>query len=150
MISVAVQEDLPEILTLQLNAFGEVARRLNAASLPPLKQTLENLLEEAQNTVFLKYTENGHIAGSVRGRLDASGICHVGKLIVDPDRRNRGIGQQLMRALEEHFRGKAAGYLLFTSEDTPETLHLYHKLGYTELYRRNEDGTVMVFLEKKA
>lgn len=150
MISVAVQEDLPEILTLQLNAFGEVARRLNAASLPPLKQTLENLLEEAQNTVFLKYAENGHIAGSVRGRLDASGICHVGKLIVDPDRRNRGIGQQLMRALEEHFRGKAAGYLLFTSEDTPETLHLYHKLGYTELYRRNEDGTVMVFLEKKA
>ena len=150
MISRTVKDDLPEILDLQLRAFGEVARRLNAATLPPLEQTIEQLLEEEQNSVFLKYTEDGHIIGSVRGSLDASGTCHVGKLIVDPYCRNRGIGRQLMQALEEYFRGKASRYLLFTSEETPETLHLYGKLRYEKLNTRNAGSTVMAFLEKKA
>ncbi|MFR1319968.1 MAG: GNAT family N-acetyltransferase, partial [Akkermansia sp.] len=116
---------------------------------PPLEQTIEQLLEEEQNSVFFKYTENGHIIGSVRGSLDASGTCHVGRLIVAPYCRNRGIGRQLMEALEEYFRGKASRYLLFTSEETPETLHLYGKLGYEKLYTRNTGSTVMAFLEKK-
>lgn len=109
MISRAVKDDLPEILDLQLRAFGEVAQRLNAASLPPLEQTIEQLLEEEQNAVFYKYTENGHIIGSVRGSLDASGTCHVGRLIVDPYCRNRGIGRQLMQALKNTFREKLPG-----------------------------------------
>ena len=149
MISRAVKDDLPEILDLQLRAFGEVAQRLNAASLPPLEQTIEQLLEEEQNAVFYKYTENGHIIGSVRGSLDASGTCHVGRLIVDPYCRNRGIGRQLMQALEEYFQGKASRYLQITSEETPETLHLYGKLGYEKRYTRNTGSTVMAFLEKK-
>lgn len=150
MISQASREDLPEILDLQLRAFREVARRLGTASLPPLEETVEHLLEEAQNTLFLKYTEHGRIVGSVRGCLDSSGICRGGKLVVDPVCRNRGIGSRLMLALEDRFRPQASGYLLFTSADTPDTLHLYRKLGYEELYRRNTSGMVMVFLEKKA
>ena len=54
-----------------------------------------------------------------------------------------------MQALEEYFQGKASRYLLFTSEETPETLHLYGKLGYEKLYTRNTGSTVMAFLEKK-
>lgn len=150
MISWASREDLPEILDLQFRAFGEVARRLGTEGLPPLKQTIEDLLEESRNAVFLKYMENGFIVGSVRGSLDASGICRIGKLIVDPAFRNRGIGRQLMRAVEGHFREKASKYVLFTSADTPDTLHLYGKLGYTELYRRNRGSLVMAFLEKEA
>ena len=143
MIRQASREDFPAILKLQLLAFGEVAER-------PLEQTLEHLREEARNSVFFKYTENSRIVGSVRGCLDGKNVCHVGKLVVDPARRNRGIGQQLMLALEEHFREQAAAYLLFTSADTPETLYLYLKLGYTELYRKEAGGMTTVFLEKKA
>lgn len=150
MIQQASREDFPEILNLQFLAFGEVTKRLGLGSIPPLEQTLEDLQEEARHSVLLKYTENGCITGSVRGCLDGKDVCHVGKLIVDPDCRNRGIGRQLMLALEEHFRGKAAGYLLFTSADTPETLHLYRKLGYTEQYRKTAKGMTTVFLEKKA
>lgn len=150
MIRQATREDFPAILNLQFLAFGEVAERLGLTSLPPLEQTLEHLQEEARHSIFFKYTENGRIVGSVRGRLDATNVCRIGKLIVDPACRNRGIGQKLMLALEEHFRKQAAGYLLFTSADTPETLYLYRKLGYTELYRKDANGTAMVFLEKKA
>ena len=150
MIRQASREAFPAILKLQLLAFGEVAERLGLASIPPLEQTLEHLREEARNSVFFKYTENSRIVGSVRGCLDGKNVCHVGKLVVDPARRNRGIGQQLMLALEEHFRGQAAAYLLFTSADTPETLYLYLKLGYTELYRKEAGGMTTVFLEKKA
>lgn len=150
MIRQASPEDFPAILNLQFLAFGEVAERLGAASIPPLEQTLEHLQEEARHSVFFKYTENGRIVGSVRGCLDGKNVCHVGKLIVDPACRNRGVGQQLMLALEERFRGQAAAYLLFTSADTPETLYLYRKLGYTELYRKEAGGMTTVFLEKKA
>lgn len=146
MIRQAAREDFPAILNLQFLAFGEVAERLRLTSLPPL----EHLQEEARHSIFFKYTENGRIIGSVRGHLDATNICHVGKLMVDPACRNRGIGQRLLLALEKHFRKQAAGYLLFTSADTPETLYLYRKLGYTELYRKDANGTAMVFLEKKA
>lgn len=150
MIQQASREDLPEILNLQFLAFGEVAKRLGLGSIPPLEQTLEDLQEEARHSALLKYTENGRITGSVRGCLDGRNVCHVGKLIVNPDCQNRGIGRQLMLALEEYFRGKAAGYLLFTSAETPETLHLYRKLGYTEQYRKTAKGMTTVFLEKKA
>lgn len=150
MILQASREDLPEILNLQFLAFREVAERLGLASLPPLEQTLEHLQEEARNGVFFKYTENGRIAGSVRGCLNDKNVCRVDKLIVAPACRNRGIGQRLMLALEEYFRGQAAAYLLFTSAETPETLSLYRKLGYTELRRKNIRGMTMVFLEKKA
>lgn len=150
MIQQASREDLPAILNLQFLAFGEVAERLGLGTIPPLEQTLEDLQEEARHGVLLKYTENGRITASVRGCLDTEGVCRAGKLIVDPACRNRGLGRQLMQALEEHFRGKAVSYLLFTSADTPETLHLYRKLGYTELYRKTAKGMTMVFLEKKA
>lgn len=150
MIRQASREDFPAILKLQFLAFGEVAERLGFTSIPPLEQTLEHLQEEARDSVFLKYTENGRIVGSVRGYLDDKNVCHVGKLMVDPACRNRGIGQQLMLALEERFRGQASGYLLFTSADTPETLYLYRKLGYTELCRKEPGGMATAFLEKKA
>lgn len=150
MIRQASREDFPAILKLQFLAFGEVAERLGLSTIPPLEQTLEQLQEEARNSVFLKYTENGRIVGSVRGCLDGRNACHVGKLIVDPSCRNRGLGRKLMQALEEHFRGQVAAYLLFTSADTPETLHLYRKLGYAELYRKEAGGMTTVFLEKKA
>lgn len=149
MISRAAKEDLPDILDLQFRAFGEIAKRLGRSTIPPLEQTMEHLQEEAETTLFLKYEEQGHILGSVRGRLDERGICHVGKLIVDPECRNRGIGQKLMLALEEYFGTTAASYLLFTSADTPETLHLYRKLGYTEQGSHSMDGMVTVFLEKQ-
>lgn len=150
MIRQASREDFPAILNLQFLAFGEVAERLGIASIPPLKQTLEHLQEEARHSVFFKYTENDRIVGSVRGCLDDKKVCQVGKLIVNPAYRNRGIGQQLMLALEKHFRGQACTYLLFTSADTPETLYLYRKLGYSELCRKEAGGITMVFLEKKA
>lgn len=150
MIRQASREDFPAILKLQFLVFGEVAERLGLSTIPPLEQTLEQLQEEARNSVFLKYTENGRIVGSVRGCLDGRNACHVGKLIVDPSCRNRGLGRKLMQALEEHFRGQVAAYLLFTSADTPETLHLYRKLGYAELYRKEAGGMTTVFLEKKA
>ena len=98
MIRQASREDFPAILKHQLLAFGEVAERLGLSSIPPLEQTLEHLREEARNSVFFKYTENSRIVGSVRGCLDGKNVCHVGKLVVDPARRNRGIGQQLMLA----------------------------------------------------
>lgn len=150
MVQPAFREDFQEILNLQFLAFGKVAKRLGLGSIPPLEQTLEDLQEEARHSVLFKYTENGRITGSVRGCLGPEGACRVGKLIVHPDCQNRGIGRQLMLALEEHFRGKAASYLLFTSADTPETLHLYRKLGYTELCRKTAKGMTTVFLEKKA
>lgn len=149
MISKAEKGDLPGILALQLRAFGRVAQHLNADTLPPLQQTIEDLLEESADTVFLKYTVNGHITGSVRGQLDAEGVCHVGKLIVDPACQNCGIGRALMTAIEEHFRNQAVRYVLFTSDHTPNTLHLYRSLGYRELHRKDMNGLTMIFMEKQ-
>lgn len=150
MISVAGQEDLLHILNLQYQAFGRIAEQTNDFNIPPLQESLEDLVEAYQTTLFLKYTLGDRIIGSVRGYLDARQVCHVGKLIVDPESQNCGIGKALILSLEEHFQPLAAKYLLFTSVETPNTLHLYRKLGYAELYRKDVAGMSMIFMEKQA
>lgn len=117
--------------------------------IPPLKQTLEEIRDEYCKGVILKYiSESGRIIGSVRGCLDDMNICHVGKLIVHPDFQNQGIGKALMYEIERYFPS-CSKFVLFTGEETANTLHLYLKVGYKLIDRKVMDGLVMLFMEKE-
>ena len=89
----------------------------------------------------------GRIVGSVRVRL-ADATCHVGKLIVDPNIQNRGIGSALMRHLESRFP-ETGRFELFTGHESLRNLHLYTKLGYREFRRVPvNDRLWLVYMEK--
>lgn len=143
------EQDLESILNLQKKAFTEVAKLMNKYDLSPLLQTIEELRNECQNSIILKYlSENKKIIGSVRGFLDDDNICHIGKLIVDPDFQNQGIGKALMKEIERCFLS-CKKYFLFTGDETPNTIYLYKKIGYQVIGKQNMEGVNMFLMEKE-
>lgn len=141
-------EDLVEILSLQKKAFTEVAKLMNKFDLPPLLQTIEEVRSEYKQGIILKYlSKENKIIGSVRGFSDENNICHIGKLVVDPDYQNQGIGKILMSEIEKRFLS-CDTFALFTGDETPNTLFLYKKIGYRVIGKQNK-GTINMFLMEK-
>lgn len=145
-ITIAGQGDIPEILDLQHRAFKVLADRWNRYDIEPLRETSDNIERELAEGVILKYVFRGRIAGSVRGRITGDGHCYIGKLSVDPEVQNKGIGRKLMLAIESNFPDCTV-FELFTSAATPNSRHLYESLGYRPVEKENDDPFV-VFYEK--
>jgi ribosomal protein S18 acetylase RimI-like enzyme len=147
LIQPAVIADAPVILDLQRLAYQSEAALNDDYTILPLTQTLPDLEVDFQQQFYLKATLDGTIIGAVRGYTQ-NGTCFIGRLIVHPNCQNRGIGTQLLRAIEVHFNA-VQRYELFTSENSMRNLHLYQKLGY-QIFRTAQltDKVKLVYLEK--
>lgn len=143
------ENDLINILSLQKKAFIMVAERMNKFDLLPLQQNLEEIYDEYRKGIILKcISDDGQLIGSVRGCMDENKVCHVGKLIVHPDFQGKGIGRELMCEIERYFP-YCHKLSLFTAEETPNTFHLYSKVGY-EIVSRQKIGDInMIIMEKE-
>lgn len=146
-IARATKDDLMNILNLQKKAFESVAIRENNFNIQPMNQTYENIVEEFGKRLFLKYTVDGVIVGSVRGHIDDNNVCHVGKLIVHPDYQNQGIGKALVKELEKNLN-ECDRYEIFTGENDQKVVGLYKRLGYIETFVKVVDNVSIVFLSK--
>lgn len=140
--------DLQALLSLQKAAFMEVAKQMNNYDIPPLLQDIQDIRNDFDTCIILKYTSDNQIVGSIRGNVYDDYICHVGKLIVHPDFQNKGIGKALMYEIEKYFPS-CLKFTLFTGEETPNTLHLYTKVGYHVVYKKEIDGINLIHMEKE-
>ncbi len=149
VIEPAAVKDAAEILALQMLAYQSEAEIYGDYGIPPLTQTLDNLIAQFQSSIILKAVEDGRITGSVRGHV-ADGTGHIERLVVHPDCQGRGTGKQLMHAIETRLEN-VERYELFTGEKSARNLYLYQKLGY-QIFRseRLSDQVVFVYLEKQA
>lgn len=137
------------ILELQRIAYRSEARLYDDWSIPPLVQSLLDLAEQIRSEVVLKAVAGQAIVGSVRGFV-AQRTGHIGRLMVLPAFRHRGIGTALMRAIE----GTLAGvdrFELFTGERSLRNVELYRRLGY-EVFRTQAVSTqlTLVYMQKTA
>ena len=139
--------DAREILELQKLAYQIEGERYNDYALPPLTQTLTEMEADIKNKVVLKAVIDEQIVGSVRAYV-TEGTCYIGRLIVQPDLHNQGIGTRLMHEIEECFDDIVERFELFTGHKTAGALHLYHRMGYREFKRREMDTHILIFLEK--
>lgn len=139
--------DAAGILGIQKLAFHGQAILYDDFTLPPLVQTIEELIQDFRTHVFLKAISDGKIVGSVRGRREGD-ICFISRLIVDPDYQNRCIGTKLMLAIENKF-GKVPRYELFTGHKSERNLALYTRLGYREFARKPQSANVMLICMEK-
>jgi len=147
VIEKAQSGDLEEILRLQYLAYQSEARLFDDPDIPPLRQTLDELIEEFNGGIILKASdEYGKIIGSVRARCE-NGTVHIGRLMVHPDRQRQGLGSLLLSAMEREFPGKR--YELFTSTRSVGNIRLYERLGY-RAFREEPitDQLCFVYLEK--
>jgi GNAT superfamily N-acetyltransferase len=148
LISRADVSDASEILRLQKLAYQSEAGIYHDWSIPPLTQTLAEIEAEFTKKVFLKATLDGRLIGSVRAFLEAA-TCHIGRLIVEPAIQGRGIGKQLLAAIEAEFTA-ADRFELFTGDRSARNLAFYRKLGY-EAFKteRVSPEMALVYLEKR-
>ena len=146
-ISKANMDDLQEILNLQYLAYQSEAALFGNKDIPPLKQTLDEVIEEYHKGIILKMVDTDNlIIGSIRA-WEMKGIVYVGKLMVHPDYRHRGYGTKLLRRIEEYYPQKR--YELFTSTRSIDNIRLYKKMGYQEFDRRRVDDQLeFVYMEK--
>jgi len=140
--------DLQQILELQYLAYQSEAVLYNDFSIPPLKQTIEEIKQEYEKSVFLKATdETENIVGSVRAYTDGD-TAYIGKLIVHPSRQGQGIGTKLILAIEQETQ--ATRYELFTGDKSIRNLRLYKHLGYAEFNKQIVDGLIFICMQKSS
>ena len=147
-IGPARASDAEQILKLQFLCYQSEAALYEDHSIPPLTQTLRELLSEFDDhTVLVARLEEEEVVGSVRARSE-SGTCHVGRLIVHPRLQRRGLGTRLMREIEASFP-EAKRYELFTGHLSEGNLRLYRRLGYAEFREEEVSPRLrLVYLEK--
>ena len=147
-IKKAEHSDLKELLQLQYLAYQSEADLFGSRDIPPLKQTLGEVIEEWGSGVILKMVDdNNTIIGSVRAQ-ERDGTVYIGKLMVHPEHRHKGYGTMLLCEIEKCFPDKR--YELFTSTRSLDNIRLYQKLGYTIFARKAvNDELEFVYMEKK-
>lgn len=145
-IKKAERSDLKEILQLQYIAYQSEADLFGSRDIPPLKQTLDEVVEEWNSGTILKMTDNNTIIGSVRAK-ESGGTVYIGKLMVHPDYRHKGYGTMLLSEIENCFPDKR--YELFTSTRSLDNIRLYQKMGYMTFARKAvNDELEFVYMEK--
>lgn len=147
-VDVATPADAKELLALQRLAYREEAERYGDFTIPPMRQTLEEMRADLTSHLYLEAALDGRVVGAVRGRCD-EGTCYVGRLVVHPDWQGLGLGQRLLREIEARFP-EARRYELFTGHASARDLHIYKKNGYREFKREPEhERLTLVYLEKE-
>ena len=140
MIEKAQKEDLKEILELQYLAYQSEAKLFGDMDIPPLKQTIEEVVEEfVQGTVLKVVDDSGDIIGSVRA-YEENGTVYIGKLMVHPKMQKQGIGTQLLLAMENEFPN--CRYELFTSTKSISNIRLYMQIRTEGVFVRHLIGSL--------
>lgn len=149
-INSAAFNDLNDILLLQKQAFMSEVDIYNDFKIsPPLLQSLEEIIKEFSEQLFLKAIIRDQIIGSVRG-FQKGPTVYIKRLFVSPHFQNQGIGTKLMKSLENSFKNTKR-YELFTGHKSLKNLYLYNKLGYKEFKRIPvHENLTMIYLEKFA
>jgi ribosomal protein S18 acetylase RimI-like enzyme len=145
----ATLKDAIEILALQKLAYQIEAQIYNDWNIPPLLQTIEEILDDFNTHIYLKAISRHSIVGSVRASVIGT-TCYIGRLNVNPEWQNRGIGTRLLKEVEVIHRN-IDRFELFTGSNSIKNLHLYHKSGYNEFKREPLSSKIeFIYLEKIA
>jgi predicted N-acetyltransferase YhbS len=122
----AVEQDFPEILKVQAEAFGQYEGTYEVSGWT--KETLENIAFNALDKVILVAEWEHALVGSVRFWV-AGGVCVIRLLSVSPAYQGRGIGKALMQEIE---RLAPAAHKLYvcTMLRTSRNVTFFLDLGY--------------------
>lgn len=145
----ATPEDAGEILTVQRAAYLSEAQAYGDPLIPPLVETLPELLGEIERGEVWKAISGARIVGSVRVSVDGP-VASIGRLVVAPDWQGRGVGTQLLQAAEAAAPLSVTSYTLFTGASSDANLRLYERAGYVRTESEQiSDKVELVHLTKR-
>lgn len=144
----AQEKDIRELFDLQLRAFESEAEMIGSRNVPALMESYEQNRADFENwTVLVKRDDTGRIIGAVRYREDGDHI-EIGRVMVAPEHRNRGVAIGLMTAVEELTQAKV--FELYTCTKSYININLYEKLGYrTYKVEQGDRDLSFAYMRKK-
>lgn len=146
-IRTATPGDAAAIAELTHRAFASQCELYGIADLPPMADTADSVCDAMTSGIVLVALDGARIVGAVRGEL-REGVCHVGRLVVEPTAQRRGIGRSLATAIETRFPA-AERFEIFTGHRSAVPLRLYESLGFQrERVEKVAPGLDLVFLRK--
>ena len=149
VVTRAQPADAGEILTVQRAAFLAEAQWNGSLDLPPLTETLPELLATLDSEVVLVARSRGRLVASVRGVVRPGGRWYVSRLAVVPDLQGQGIGSHLMDVIESVAPPETAAISLLTGAGSMPNLSFYRARGYVETERSIGDtGIPVVIMER--
>ena len=142
-------DDAGEMLTLQRAAYVTEAQLHDDVNLPPLTQTLEEIVAELErpDVIAWGFREDGRLVGSIRALVDGA-EAELRRSAVAPDRQGNGIGTALFTEAERRLPPAVETVTLFTGEFSVRNIELYRRLGFAETHRSSVGAYELVHMAK--
>jgi tRNA (guanine37-N1)-methyltransferase len=142
VVRLATPADAGELLTLQLACWVEEARANDSLDIPALTEDLADVRGWlAEWTTFVVHA-GSRLVGAVRCRLDGE-VWDIGRLMVAPDLRGRGLGRWLLEHAERTAVPGATRVSLFTGAHSAANLRMYRRAGYRRDREQPDDPAVV-------
>ena len=149
VITQAQPADAGQILTLQRAAFLSEAQWNGSLDLPPLTETLPELVTALGEELVLVARLRGRVVASVRGAVRPGGRWYVGRLAVVPDLQGQGIGTRMMDVIESLAPPETEAISLVTGAGSMLNHSFFRARGYVQTERSVDDtGVPVVILER--
>ena len=146
-VRTAMPADAGELLTLQLACWVTEALANETLDLPPLREDLDDVRTWLSTWTTFVVHAGDRLVGAVRGRLDGE-TWDIGRLMVAPDLRGRGLGRWMLAHAEAAAPPEAQRLALCTGSRSAANLKMYTKAGYRRV-REQSDAPEVVHLGKR-
>ncbi|MDE9367893.1 tRNA (guanosine(37)-N1)-methyltransferase TrmD [Luteipulveratus sp. YIM 133132] len=125
----ATPGDVGELLTMTHACWLKETLANRTFDIPAVHETVETLSASLAEWQTYVLRAQGRLVGSVRGRLDGD-VWEIGRLMVAPDLRGRGLGRALLSRIEAVAPQAARSYSLITGAASADNQRMYKKAGY--------------------
>lgn len=116
-----------QLLELQRASYLVEAKLINFFEIPPLKESLEELIECGET--FLCYFEEKTLTGAISYTVDGDELT-ICRMVVHPAHFRKGIAQKLLSEVGSR-NTQISIYKVSTGKDNPPAKKLYLKNGFT-------------------
>lgn len=145
-IDITNEETAREVLGIQLPSYKIEAALIEFYGIPPLKDTIETLMECGET--FLGYYENGNLCGAVSFKIENE-VVDIHRLMVDPEHFQKGIARRLLREVEKATESASAMIVSTGSKNSP-AIRLYETNGFRKVgEERLAEGVSITHFEKR-
>ena len=144
----ANHQDISELYQLQLLAFESEAEMIGSRAVPALMETEEHNRNDFTNWITLKMVNSAdEIIGAIRYKK-VDDIVEIGRLMVHPDYRHRGLAQRLIEEVDRVCPQDTKE--LYTCTKSWINIRLYEKTGYSATKEVTEEtGLSFVYMRKE-